>query len=190
MNVSPCSAIFDFEIYVLMTMELRLKMTNEPSERARLGNKLAEHGLTLQDGKRIHGQMTEALADEESFFANLKTFLGVNSNAAEVQFTSVLWPEFDFTASVGPDGQLSARYHHARGSEARIQPHSVRDIPNWSMDLKEFGELFGPLSCGLRHPIFHELIPAYEEHQFEWDGRDYSAGFCWGLFMFAAQHWD
>lgn len=195
-NPAQISAVLDFEVYVLMTMKLRLSLTSDPAKKLRLQNKLAEHSLSVADGERIYDQMTATLVDEDSFFTNLRTFLGVNTNDQQVGFSSVLWPEFDFKAAIDNKGQLqSARYWHTRKSAVRSQFDSPRDVPTWSMDLEEFSEIFGPLNCALRHPIFYKVLPAYEEHQFDWTdergiNRDYAAGFCWGLFNHAAENWD
>lgn len=190
------AVVFDFEIFVLMTMKLRLSLTSDPIKKLRLQNKLAEYGLTAQHGELVHQRVAAALVDEDSFFVNLKTLLGADRGAEEVSFTSVLWPEFDFRATVNTDGQLkSARYFHTRKSAIRPQFKSPRDVPTWSMDLEEFAEHFGPLNLALSHPIFYKVLPAYEEHQFDWTderGREigYGAGFCWGLFNHAAENWD
>ncbi|SIH25286.1 Uncharacterised protein [Mycobacteroides abscessus subsp. abscessus] len=190
------AAVFDFEVYVLMSMELRLGMASDPAKKLRLQHKLAEHGLTTEDGKRIHGQVLEALVDEDSFFTNLKKLLGTQTDAKEVVFASGLWPEFEFKANSNDDGQIrSARYWHTRKPAPPSQLDSPNDVAHWSMDLEEFAEHFGPVKLVEQLPLFHEFLPAYEEHQFEWvdkygQTRDYGAGFSWGLFMSAGQFWD
>ncbi|WP_078345168.1 hypothetical protein [Mycobacteroides chelonae] len=196
MSLIANTAVFDFEVYVLMTMKLRLKMTSDPDEKLRLQNKLAEYDLTLADGERVHDQIGGLLVDEDSFFTNLRSIMGTDANATELSFTSVLWPEFDFKATADANGRLeSARYWHTRRPIARPHLDSPNDVSYWSMDLDEFSEHFGPINRVVQRPLFDELLPAYEEHQFDWideygHTRDYGAGFCWGLFMFVGQSWD
>lgn len=189
--------VFDFEVYVLMTMKFRLSMTSDPVMKGRLATKLADYGLTVADGERIHAQITEVLVDEDLFFRNLQAFFDVDTGGAqEVSCASVLWPEFDFKATADASGRLqSARYWHVRRSAARPQFESPRDVPTWSMDLEGFAEHFGPLNPSLHRPLFDEYLPNYEEHQFDWIDeygltRDYGAGFCWGLFIFVGESWD
>lgn len=196
LNPVQISAVFNFEVYVLMTMKLRLSLTSDPVKKLRLQNKLAEHSISVADGERIYDQMTGTLVDEDSFFTNLRTFLGVNTNDQQVGFSSVLWPEFDFKATTDSTGQLqSARYWHTRKSAVRPQFCSPRDIPTWSMDLEGFAEHFGPLNLSLHRPLFDDYLPNYEEHQFDWineygQTHDYGAGFCWGMFIFVGESWD
>lgn len=174
-----------------MTMKRRLSLTGDPAEKVRLEIKLAEYGLTVADGERIHSQMISTLVDENSFFTNLGTFLGADSDVKVISFASVLWPEFEFKATIDTDGGRleSARYWHT-GATAGEKGVSPRGVAKWGADLDEFTAWFGPLKRESVRPIFDNFLPAYEEHRFEWNGRDYGAGFCWGLFMFASQIWD
>ena len=181
------SVVLEFEIYVLMTMKFRMKMSHLD---AQLESKLSEFGLSSAQGERVQQRMGEALGDENSFFANLKRIVGpAGGDSAPLSFSSVLWPEFDFKAIAGPDGRLqSARYWHVRGTEQNID--SPTALPVWSMDITEFGDRFGPLTGGRQWPLSDEYLPACEEREFEWNGWRYGAGFSWGLFMFAAEFWE
>lgn len=176
---------FDFEVYALMSMRFRM---NFSSQRPAFDAKLAAHGLTAADGERIREGVTAALGDEPYFFDNLRTLLAAPS-AMHVGFTSVLWTEFDFCAIPNDDdGRFRAGYRHVRGEMPAVD--GPRDVALWSTDVTTFARRFGPFFGGRRWPLVDPYFPAYREHQFDWGDRNYGAGFCWGLFMFAAQEWD
>lgn len=180
------TAIVDFEVYVLMTMKLRLKMSQKLDQ---LEAKLANHGLTPPDAERIHARVTETLGDEATFFNKLATFLGAQHDRASLTFNSELWPDFAFTATVGGDGRIeSAQYHRISGRAPDVDSPIGRQV--WSLDVNEFTTLFGPLTPGSQRSIFDESLPNYREYEFEWDGWPWGAGFSWGLFMFAAESWE
>lgn len=69
MNVSSYPVIIDFDVYLLMTMRLRMSMANKE---AQLEAKLAEHGLSLEDAELIHERIARALGDEASRYENMK----------------------------------------------------------------------------------------------------------------------
>lgn len=187
MNRGSVSATVDFEVFLLMTMKLRIKMSHKENQ---LAAKLAEHGLSVDDAEHIHERIAEALGDEASYFRNLKKLLGIaDENATSLQYDSILWPGFNFNAVAGDDGMLeSVRYRHVR----RDPPHvdSPTQLPIWSMDVTEFAEQFGPLTTGRKWPVSDDLLPGYEEYEFSWGGESYGAGFSWGLFMYSAMSWD
>ena len=187
MNTAAVTAIVDFEVYLLMTMKLRIRMSHKE---AQLEAKLAEHGFSVDDGERLHERVAEALADEASYFGNMKKLLGIaDQDATSLEYSSVLWPGFDFNAIASEDGLLeSARYWHTR----RCSPtaDSPIGLPIWSMDVTEFTQQFGPMRGSRRWSLFDKLLPAYEEYEFPWNGESYGAGFSWGLFMFSAKSWD
>ena len=186
MNRASVTAIVDFEVYLLMTMKLRIRMSHQE---AQLKAKLAEQGFSVDDGERIHERVAEALGDEASYFGNMRKLLGIaDQNATSLQHSSVLWPGFDFNAIGSKDGLLeSARYWHT-GRDS-ITADSPIGLPIWSMDVTEFTEQFGPMRGGRQWSPFDKLLPAYEEYEFPWRGESYGAGFSWGLFMFAAKSW-
>ncbi|TDH48536.1 hypothetical protein E2F47_23465 [Mycobacterium eburneum] len=187
MNSASVATVLDFEVYLLMTMKLRIKMLHDE---AQLEAKLAEHQLSLDDGERIHERIAEALDDEASRFARMKNLLGIaEPGSVSVKYGSVLWPGFDFNATAGEDGGIeSARYWHTRRDPSRAS--SPIGLPIWSMDVTEFTERFGPIVGSRQWPLFDKLLPAYEECEFLWDGQSYGAGFSWGLFIFSAKSWD
>jgi hypothetical protein len=186
MDAASVTDVLEFEVFVLLTMKLRLKMSQKLDH---LEAKLTDHGLTVADGERIHDRVAQALGDEISFFDNLTHLLGADRGSTSLKFTSVLWPEFDFTAVAGEGRQTaSALYRHVRADGQRVD--SPTELPLWGLDLDEFAAQFGPLKLGSQWPLFDEHIPAYAEHEFEWNGWPYGAGFSWGLFMFAAQSWE
>jgi len=192
-NQSPSSgsgarrtAVVDFEVYVLMTMKLRLKMSQKLAE---LEAKLADHGLTPSDGERIHARVTKALDDEATFFDNLAKFVGIQHDRSSLRFDSELWPDFAFTATVGDDQRIeSAGYRRVSGHAPYVESPIGRQV--WSLDVDEFTTRFGPMTPGSQLSIFDESLPNYREYEFEWDGWPWGAGFSWGLFMFAAEDWE
>ncbi|SKU38552.1 Uncharacterised protein [Mycobacteroides abscessus subsp. massiliense] len=186
MNAGSVAAVRDFEVYVLMTMKLRLSMLQKYSE---LEHKLSQHHLSVEDGTRIHGRVVEALGDEQGYFFNLKTFLDVPSDRdRSLTFSSILWPEYDFEMTADEIGRVSsAQYRHVRGSSPQVE--SPVDMSVWSMDVDQFASRFSPLTYGDLRPLSDQYLPSYAEHRFEWNGSNYGAGFSWGLFIFAAKSW-
>jgi hypothetical protein len=186
MGKASLTAVVEFEIYVLMTMKLRLKMSQKLDQ---LEVKLVDHGFTPADAERIHGQLVEALGDETTFFYNLARLLGAHPEGTSLTFKSVLWPEFAFVATVGEGGRIeSAQYRRIGGAASDVDSPTGR--PCWSLDLAEFATLFGPVTLGRQWPLFDEYLPNYQECEFDWNGWPWGAGFCWGLFMFAAESWE
>ncbi|MGO8962316.1 hypothetical protein [Mycobacterium sp.] len=186
MNVASIPALIEFEVYLLMTMKLRMKMSHNE---ARLEAKLAEHGLSVDDGNRIHERVAQTLGDEASGFGNLKSLLGImDQHTRSLKYSSVLWPGFDFTASTGEEGLLeSARYWHTRADLRTLDDPTELTI--WSLDITEFTKHFGPMTRGRQWPLFDKLLPGYEEYEFQWNGERCGAGFSWGLFMYSAKSW-
>jgi hypothetical protein len=186
-NGSSIGATVDFEVYLLMTMKLRIKMSHKELQ---LEAKLAEQGLSVADAERIHERVARALGDEASYFGNMKKLLGIAEQAAtSFEYSSVLWPGFSFNPTAREDGMLeSARYRHTRRDSSSVD--SPTQLPIWSMDVTEFAEQYGPLTSGRKWPVSDKLLPGYEEYEFSWAGESYGAGFSWGLFMFSAMSWD
>lgn len=187
MNMPAISARIDFEVYLLMTMKIR--MSNEKEARL-LRDKLADHRLFLPDAERIHKRVAEALDDETSRFENMKKLLQIaDRDSASLEYSSILWPEFEFTATADKDGRLaSAQYRRARGQFPSVD--SPADLPTWSTDVTEFAARFGPMMNGQRRPLFDRVLPAHEGYEFLWNGERYGAEFSWGLFLYAAEFWD
>jgi hypothetical protein len=160
MSIGPITAIADFEVYLLMTMRLRISMSHKE---AQLQAKLAEHGPSLDGAKNIHERVAGALGDEASGFENLKNLLGVaDRNSTTLKYDSVLWPGFDFNATADENGPLeSARYRHSRRNSPSVD--SPTELTIWSMDVTEFTEHYGPMAGGQQWPLFDEFLPAYEE---------------------------
>lgn len=186
-NGASVGATVDFEVYLLMTMKLRIKMSHKELQ---LEAKLAEHGLSVSDAERIHERVAKALGDEASYFGNMKKLLGVaEQDGTSVKYDSVLWPGFSFNATASEDGMLeSARYRHTRRDSPSVD--SPTQLPIWSMDVSEFAEQYGPLTSGRKWAVSDKLLPGYEEYEFSWAGESYGAGFSWGLLMFSAMSWD
>ncbi|WP_245830089.1 hypothetical protein [Mycobacterium numidiamassiliense] len=169
-----------------MTMKLRVKMSHKEAE---LEAKLAEHGLSVDEAQRVHDRLALILGGEASYFQNTKKLMGADPAATSLEYTSVLWPGFYFKAIASEDGPLeSARYWHNSRELADVE--SPIGLPIWSMDVTEFAERFGPMNGGRKWSLFDELLPAYEEYEFQWGEDSYGAGFSWGLFMFSAMSWD
>jgi hypothetical protein len=186
MNRALNRAIIDFEIYLLMTMQLRMRMSHKE---AHLEAKLAENGFSVDDAARVHARIAEALGEEAVAFESLKNLLDIaDPDSVSLEYSSVFWPGFEFKAVAGKDGLLdAARYWHTRHDSYDID--SPTELPIWSMDVTEFTERFGPMRRGRQWPLFDEVLPGYEEYEFPWNGESYGAGFNWGLFMFAAKSW-
>lgn len=187
MNVSSYPVIIDFDVYLLMTMRLRMSMANKE---AQLEAKLAEHGLSLEDAELIHERIARALGDEASRYENMKKLLGVaDQDSAELKYNSILWPGFDFNAIAGDEGVLeSAGYWHTRRDSPCVD--SPTELLTWSVDIAEFAEQFGLMTLRGKWPLFDEFLPAYEEYDFFWNGEHYGARFIWGLFLSSSICWD
>lgn len=183
MNAAPVTSVLDFEIYLLVSM--KFGMINRE---ARIEAKLAERKLSLGDAEAIGERIAQALGDESSFFDGLKGLLGTDPSSVSVEFSSVLWPEFDFVAIADAKGVVeSARYRRARGHVPRAD--SPEDQPSWSASVPEFVERFGSATLDFQSAPGAKVLPAHEHHKFEWSGEQYGAGFSWGLFLFAARLW-
>jgi hypothetical protein len=63
-------------------------------------------------------------------------------------------------------------------------------LPAWSVDIAEFDELFGPAIGRVKRPLFDDVLPAYEEYEFSFEGDRYGAVFLWGLFILASAYWE
>jgi hypothetical protein len=113
MNSVPAVTIADFEVHLLMTMKLRIKMSHKEAE---LEAKLAEHELSVASAERIHERVVDGLGDEAVYFANMKKLIKfAEQDATSLKYESVLWPGFTFKASADAHGRLeSARYWHTR----------------------------------------------------------------------------
>jgi len=181
------AGVTDFEVYVLMTMRRRFLMAGSEGL---IESKLAEVGLSLADGQRAYEQIAATLADEACRFREMKRLLGViDSESTHLNYGSALWPGFDFVASADGRGLLeSAQYEHV----GRELPgaKSPRELPPWSVDIAGFGKLFGPLEIRGKWPLFDEILPAYEEHEFRWDGDRYGVRFVWGMLLSSSMYWD
>ncbi|MGH3726796.1 MAG: hypothetical protein ACRDUS_22025 [Mycobacterium sp.] len=183
MDTIPNHAIIEFEVYLLMTMKIRL-VSRQPALEA----KLSEFGLSVDDAQRVHSRVAKSLGGEFSRLDNMKGFLGVSKDSDSLTYASVLWPEFNFSAITGESGQLeSARYVRVRGDFP--SGDSPMELPSWSADVTEFTEHFGPMANSRRWPLFDRVLPGYEECEFVWNEERYGAGFSWGLFLYAAKYW-
>lgn len=112
MNTLRISAIVEFEAYLLMTMKLRVKMSQKE---AQLEAKLAQQGLSIDDAQRVHDRVADVLGGEASYFRNMKKLVGADPAATSLEYSSVLWPGFHFKAIASEDGRLeSARYWHTK----------------------------------------------------------------------------
>jgi hypothetical protein len=187
METTSVQAVIDFEVYLLMTMKLRLSMAGKESL---LEAKLAERGLTIDQAKHIHQRVAESLGDEASRFHNMKKLLGIASlDATSLKYSSVLWPGFDFNAVAGEDGALeSAGYWHIHHDSLSVG--SPTALPTWSVDSAEFAKHFGPLTLRGKWSLFDEFLPGYAEYEFPWNGERYGARFSWGLFLSSSMYWD
>lgn len=183
MNIGPDTSVLHFEVYALVTM--KFGMTNRES---RMEAKLAEHGLSWGDAEAIGERMAQTVGGGSAFFSNWWALLGVGEESASVEFSSVLWPEFDFEAVAGPHGVIeSAGYKRVRGRAPAAD--SPEGLPTWSVGVPEFAERFGPVALSFRSSLGENVLPAHEQYAFEWNGEQYAAGFSWGLFLFAAKLW-
>lgn len=186
MNIATATAILDFEVYLLMTMKLR--MVSEEESKL-LEAKLAEHGFSVVDAQRVHERVAKALGDEASYFGNMQKLLSIaDQNATSLGYSSALWPGFDFNAIANEEGLLeSARYRHTRRDSSTAD--SPIQLPVWSVDVTEFTERFGPMTGGHQWSLFDKLLPAHEEYEFVWNGEHYGAAFSWGLFLWVTKLW-
>jgi hypothetical protein len=187
MDVTLYAAVVDFEVYLLITMKPRLSLADT---RGLLDAKLATIGLSLDDAVRIHDRVAEALSEETSRFQDMKTLLGVvDEQATSLKYSSVLWPGFEFNAHAGVNGLLeSAGYTHKEHPALDVE--SPAELAAWSCDIAEFDERFGPTVRRGKRPFFDDILPAYEEYEFLWNGDRYGAGFLWGLFLSSAAYWE
>ncbi|CQD16763.1 hypothetical protein A5731_16045 [Mycolicibacterium conceptionense] len=178
------TSVLDFEVYLLVTMKYGML-----NRKAVLEAKLAEHGLSFGDAERTHRRIAELLANEPTQFESLRALIGAETQSNEVlRFSGILWPDFDFTAEPSSTGAIqSAGYQRARGRV--VVADSPTEQPPWSMDAADFGRHFGPVTVGHQSSLFDDTLPAHEGHQFDWRGKQYGAGFSWGLFLFASLMW-
>ncbi|MEU9807685.1 hypothetical protein [Mycobacterium sp. NPDC050853] len=183
MNTIPVPLIIDFEVYLLMTMKIRL-VNRLPALEA----KLSEFGLSVDDAQHVQARVAEALGGETSRFEGMKTFLGISQDSNLLKYASVLWPEFNFSAIADESGGLeSARYIRARGDLHSGDSPAV--LPPWSADVTDFTQHFGPLTNGRKWLLSDKTLPGYEEYEFFWNEERYGVGFSWGLFLYAAKYW-
>lgn len=187
MDVTLFAAVADFEVYLLMTMKPRLSLADT---RGLLDAKLAKIGLSLDGAVRIHDRIADALRDETSRFRDMKRLLGVlDEDATSLRYNSVLWPGFEFNAHVGVNGLLeSAGYTHTEHTPLDVE--SPAQLAPWSADILEFDERFGPNIRRAKRPLFDDILPAYEEYEFLWQGDRYGARFLWGLFLSSSAYWE
>lgn len=144
------------------------------------------HGITLAVVNRI----AEALNHEASRFRGLKALLEVaDERVTSVSYRSLLWPGWEFSAHAkGSGGLESAGYTHVDNA-AQCVESPVQLMP-WSVDVREFDELFGPAVQREKRPLFDDILPAYEEYEFWWNGDRYGARFLWGLFLSSSAYWE
>jgi hypothetical protein len=181
------TAVVDFEVYLLITMKPRLSLKDA---RGLLDAKLATLGLSVDGAVRIHDRIAEAVGHQELAFQNMKALLRVGGDSATtLSYHSVLWPGFEFTAHAGEDGLLeSAGYAHTK--RAHLDAESPSEVDAWSCDIREFDGRFGPAVQREKRPYFDEILPAYEEYEFSWNGDRYGARFLWGLFLSSSLYWE
>ena len=184
MNPAANASVLEFEFYLLATMKFGMLIRE-----AERGAKLADYGLSIGDSERIHHRVADLLADPSTQFENLRSLIGPEtSESGSLTFSSILWPEFDFTALSGNGRAINAAvYRRARGQA--LGATSPTEQSPWSMDVTDFTHHFGPTTIGYHSDLFDETLPAHEGHDFNWNGRTYRAGFSWGLFLFASLMW-
>lgn len=187
MDLTLSASIVEFEVYLLMTMKPRLSLADT---RGLLDAKLSKAAVTLDAAVRIHDRIAQVLSEETSRFRHLQILLGVQEEGvASLRYRSELWPGFEFNASAGLNGQIeSAGYVHAQ--RAALDFKSPTQLAPWSVDIREFDEHFGPASRRGKRPLFDDILPAYEEYEFLWEGDRYGAGFLWGIFLSASAYWE
>jgi hypothetical protein len=181
------TAVVDFEVYLLMTMKPRLSLADT---QGLLDAKLSKAGVSLDGAVRIHQRIAAVLTEEISRFREMKVLLGIPDNdATSLTYNSVLWPGFDFSARADEHGLLeSAGYTHTERTTLDVE--SPAQLTAWSVDIPEFGEYFGPAIRRDRRPLFDDILPAYEEYEFSWQGDRYEAAFLWGLFLTSCAYWE
>jgi hypothetical protein len=185
-TTASINSILNFETYVLMTMKLRLKMLRKE---AVLAAELSQHGFSIDDAERIHQQVSGALEEETTRFANMKQLLSIpDRDASVLRYNSVVWPGFEFNAIADGRGLLKSVAYSRKLSHS-TSAKSPTELALWSVDLAEFTEHFGPMRKSRQWSVSDQLLPAYEEYEFPWEGESYGAGFSWGLFMFASKSW-
>ncbi|MBU9763942.1 hypothetical protein FR943_08815 [Mycobacterium sp. TNTM28] len=183
MSAIQSSTFFDFEIYVLASMKLGML-----PKRADIEAKLSEYDLSLEAAESIGGRVVNDLADESSRFTRLKSLVGADPDAISLTCTSLLWPDFDFTAAGDESGLLrSVRYQQVRGGLPTVNDPTA--VAPWSTGVSGFEERFGSLTLRDQSLPFEHYLPAHEQYVFPWNGDQYGAGFSWGIFLFAAKLW-
>ena len=186
MTATAFSGVVDFEVYLLMTMKPRLSLADA---RGLFATKVTQAGLSLDVAGRIHHRISTALSEETSRFRDMKAVLGVDEEATSLRYSSVLWPGFEFCAHADINGGLaSAGYTHSE--QLAIEVESPTDLAAWSVDIPEFNERFGPVVQREKRPLFDDILPAYEEYEFSWNGDRYGARFLWGLFLSSSAYWE
>jgi hypothetical protein len=158
--------------------------------RGLLDAKLSTAGVTLDAAVRIHDRIAKTLSKEASRFHDLQTLLGVqDQDAVSLRYGSKLWPGFEFNANAGLNGEIeSAGYTHVE--RAPLDVESPTQLPPWSVDIAQFDRRFGPSARRGKRPLFDDILPAYEEYEFSWEGDRYGAGFLWGIFLSASAYWE
>lgn len=174
--------VLDFEIYLLMTMRFGLL-----DKRDEIEKKLSEHELSLEEGESIHGRMKNLFDDEQYFLSNLYKFLDIRHHSP-LSFNSMLWPGYDFAATMGESGRVdSARYRRIREVSREMQ--SPAELPPWCMDVSDFAAHFDGAILRQQYSLSDKFLPAHDYYEFEWNGDRYGAGFSWGIFLSAARLW-
>jgi hypothetical protein len=180
-------AVFDFEVYLLMTMKPRLSLADT---QGLLDAQLSKIGVSIDAAVCIHERIGAVLTEKTSRFRDMKALLGILDNdATSLTYNSVLWPGFNFNARVDEYGSLdSAGYKHTERTTLDVE--SPAQLAAWSVDIPEFGERYGPTIRRDSRPLFDDLLPAYEEYEFSWKGDRYGAAFLWGLFLTSSAYWE
>ncbi|MHC9296715.1 hypothetical protein ACRCUN_29980 [Mycobacterium sp. LTG2003] len=183
MDALQRTTFFDFEIYVLASMKLGML-----PKRADIDAKLSDYDLSLEAAESIGNRVVHDLGSNASRFPRLKAIVGADQSAISVRRTSVLWPQFDFTAS-GDENEIlrSVRYEYVRGALPKVDDPT--DVAPWSAGVSEFADRFGPLTLRDQSPPFQKYLPAHEHYDFSWNGDEYGAAFSWGIFLFSAKLW-
>ena len=187
MATNTSAAIRDFEVYLLMTMKPRLALADTWGL---LDAKLAKAAISISGAKRISDRISQALSHEASRFRDLTALLEVaDAHVTSVSYHSVLWPGWNFSARASSNGGLeSAGYTHLE--HAALSVESPTHLAPWSVDIREFDELFGPSTVRDKRALFDTILPAYEEYEFSWNGDRYGARFLWGLFLSSSAYWE
>jgi len=186
MTETAFSGVVEFEVYLLMTMKPRLSLADA---RGLLDAKVAEAGLSLEEAGRVHSRISQVLSDEKSRFRDMKALLGLDEDGTSLTYSSVLWPGFEFRADADVNGLLeSAAYTHVQRLLRKAE--SPTELAAWSVDIPEFDARFGPVIRRGSTPFFDDVLPAYEEYEFSWNGDRYGARFLWGLFLSSSVYWE